>query len=196
MTRLPDPAEQWIGTLSGRKFCPLAPQADAIEIEDIATVLSRKFRFTCHSPQAYSVGQHSLAVADRVPHVWALLHDAAETWLPDVPSPIKANLFFWVPCEGSFVSLSFAKAEERILEQVARRFNLTPLPHRSDLIQLIKNADDRCLATERRDLFDDRQPPWPELTAEPYPETIIPGSPTRSAELFLDRFEELRGAAG
>lgn len=195
MTRLPDPAEQWTPTLSGKKFNALAPQVDAIEIQDIATVLSRTFRFRCHSPAVYSVAQHSIAVASRVEHIWALLHDAAETWLPDVQRPYKSLMFFWIPCNGGYTALPFEDAERGVLFAVARRFNL-PWPIPEDLWTRIAIADDRCLATECRDLFGEDHPGLESVKAEPYPETIIPGSPTRIAELFLERFEELRGAAG
>ena len=61
---------------------------------DIAHALSMQCRFNGHS-QFYSVAEHSMVVASLVPHQFrleALLHDAAEAYLGDIVSPLKALL--------------------------------------------------------------------------------------------------------
>jgi len=62
-------------------------------LEDIAVSLGRLCRFTGHCRIFYPVLLHSMAVSDLV-HVEntraALLHDAAEIYLSDIPTPFKA----------------------------------------------------------------------------------------------------------
>jgi hypothetical protein len=137
---------QWIQTYTGRRFWPLDPRAEEVEIEDIVHALAMKCRFTGHVREFYSVAQHSLLVADMCPledRRWALLHDAAEAYLPDVARPIKRQLS------------GFRAIEEKVLRCVARRFDLPwPMP------QSVEIADVRALATERRDLMVDGDFPW------------------------------------
>lgn len=85
----------YIQTLSGKHFNYLDIQHDDIVIEDIATALSHLCRFAGHLPEFYSVGQHSVLTSHLVPQEFALealLHDAAEAYLQDIPSPLKRLL--------------------------------------------------------------------------------------------------------
>ena len=86
--------ETFLETASGRQYHFLNPQQDEICIEDIAFALSNKCRFSGHT-QFYSVAEHSIAVSMRLPkhlRLAGLLHDAAEAYLGDIPSPLKACL--------------------------------------------------------------------------------------------------------
>lgn len=85
----------FIQTLSGKHFNYNDIQEDAIVIEDIATALSHICRFAGHLPEFYSVGQHSVLVSHLVPQEFALealLHDAAEAYMQDIPAPLKRLL--------------------------------------------------------------------------------------------------------
>jgi hypothetical protein len=82
-------------THTGRVIDLKNPSPQMIEIEDIATSLSRICRFGGHSSAFYSVAQHSVMVAAYAPiHAkkWALMHDAAEAYLGDVIKPLKVML--------------------------------------------------------------------------------------------------------
>lgn len=87
--------DPWIETRTGIKFNFLNPKEDQINIRDIAYALANTCRFNGHSSSFYSVAEHSVAVADRCSEpnkLGGLLHDAAEAYLSDIPSPIKQFL--------------------------------------------------------------------------------------------------------
>lgn len=92
----------WIETASGRKYHFLSPKLEDICIEDIGFALSNKCRFSGHT-QFYSVAEHCVAVARRLPRrlqLAGLLHDAAEAYLGDIPSPLKEHLPDYKNLEG------------------------------------------------------------------------------------------------
>ncbi len=85
----------YIRTHSGLKFYPFSPQPEQICIEDIAAGLSKTCRYSGQIPVFYSVAEHSLDCAKLVPDEFklsALLHDASEAYLADIPKPIKELL--------------------------------------------------------------------------------------------------------
>jgi 5'-deoxynucleotidase YfbR-like HD superfamily hydrolase len=84
-----------IRTYTGRFVNVFQPTPEMICIEDIAHSLSQQCRFGGHLAQFYSVAQHSLNCASLVSSAHAkaaLLHDASEAYLMDIPSPIKAKM--------------------------------------------------------------------------------------------------------
>ena len=184
----------WLGTCSGKKFWPLEPVAADVCIEDIAHGLAYKYRFAGQSVRGYTVAQHSIQVAVRVPPAdarWGLLHDAAEAYLCDVPSPIKKRMYVVVDrTEGTEpyqATIPFKIVERTLLLAIAERFGLPwPMP------QSVKIVDDQELARERRELFDERQPEWPGLTATPSDDTIYICHPPDYIEAeFLRWFRKL-----
>lgn len=181
----------WLCTNSGIKFDPFCPTPEMIEIADIAHGLAGTFRFGGQSDRWYTVAQHCVAVCGRFADVsttlclWGLLHDAAEAYLWDVQRPIKANVYFREP---NGLLTCFRKIERRILAAVAERFGL---PWHG-IPAAVVEADDRELARERRELFSERQPDWPDLPAvKAYPEPIVCWTPEQAERAFLERFSEL-----
>jgi uncharacterized protein len=81
-----------IQTYSGLSFDILNPVSGSICIEDIAHSLSQINRFNGHTRVSYSVAEHSVHTASLVREEFkleALLHDASESILTDIPSPLK-----------------------------------------------------------------------------------------------------------
>ena len=81
-----------IRTKSGKYLDFTNPDPDSIVIEDIAHALSHMPRFGGQLPYFYSVAQHSIMVAQRVERkdvLAALLHDASEAYMMDIPGPLK-----------------------------------------------------------------------------------------------------------
>src|SRR6266700_4788978 len=95
----------WIQTAMGRKFWPMDPRSGEVFIDDIAHALSMLCRFGGHCIRFYSVAEHSVLlsrVAEPRFKLWALLHDASEAYLADVPRPVKPAL------------VGYKDAEERV----------------------------------------------------------------------------------
>jgi hypothetical protein len=178
-----------IQTVSGRWVNPLAPDVAQIDIGDIAQALANTCRFGGHSRRFYSVAQHSTIVSDVCAErgaspaeaFVALLHDAAEAYLVDLPHPIKHRSDLGPP---------FQRAEKTMEAAIAVRFELGPPP--ADM----KSIDRSLLATERR-TFTSTLDSWPELEGfEPLPIEIDPWDPPRARTEFLERFERLDAARG
>jgi hypothetical protein len=69
----------------------LNPDPATVEIEDIAHALGNEPRFGGHTRRFYSVAQHCIHVSSLVrPKIAleALMHDAHEAYLKDVPAPL------------------------------------------------------------------------------------------------------------
>jgi len=77
-----------IRTFTGKWMDVFNPTADMIDIRDIAHALACTPRFAGHLPKFYSVAQHSIMCYDMVDKEFelvALLHDASEAYLLDIP---------------------------------------------------------------------------------------------------------------
>jgi len=89
-----------IDTRSGESVLPLDPEPSKIHLEDIAHGLSNVGRFAGQAEEFSSVARHSVRVSREVEargggkaaQQHALVHDAAEAYLSDVPGPVKKGL--------------------------------------------------------------------------------------------------------
>lgn len=178
-------AGPYIQTVSGRRFNPLDPDPNEIDIEDIATALSHQCRFGGHCRTFYSVAQHSCLVSDLVAGtgagrrtaLWALLHDACEAYLVDLPHPLKHR---------SELGALYAAAETGLHEAICSRFGL-PV----EAPDGVKQIDRSLLAAERRELSRVAWH-WPELEGvTPLDIAIEPWLSDRARAEFLRRFEQL-----
>lgn len=152
-------------TISGAFVDPLAPDPDLIHVEDIAHALSHQCRFGGHAPHFYSVAQHSVEVAHLVPEalrLQALMHDASEAYLVDVPRPVKARL------------PGYLAIEEHLMHVVAARFGFA-----WPLSEVVRLADDAQLAWEWRAFFAEGSG------------GIVCWSPIEARRRFLDLFSVL-----
>lgn len=96
-----------IRTFTGKYFDPFNPDPDLICIEDIAHALSLQCRFSGHTHVHYSVARHSLNVLllceKKEYRLQALLHDASEAYLVDIPTPIKKCLPQYIDAEHNLM---------------------------------------------------------------------------------------------
>lgn len=161
---------------------PYSLNPHEIDIDDIAHSLSLQCRFLGHTDAFYSVAQHSVLVSQIVPPedaIWGLLHDAAEAYLSDVPTPIKCAPEMWF----------YRLAEAHLTTAVAHRFGLPPA-----IPDSVKRADRVLLATEFRDVITIEDPAWilRQCGIHPLPNLLIlPWSPPVAEDQFLRRFREL-----
>lgn len=87
----------FILTATGQRFDYTDPEGHVYSIQDIAHALSHQCRFLGHTSRFYSVSEHSRlvsALCQRAGHgvqseLVALLHDVAEAYIGDVPTPLK-----------------------------------------------------------------------------------------------------------
>ncbi len=168
----------WLQTHTGIHFYPLDPRPEEIDILDIAHSLSLQCRFAGHVREHYSVAEHCVRASWIVPPadaLWALLHDAAEAYLVDLPRPLKNLPEFSI----------YRTAENMIMTAVISRFRLSPHEPKS-----VRFADDTLLATEARDLMGSTEGWAPMLV--PLKEKIIPWNPETAKDAFLARYVELK----
>jgi len=168
---------------SGVMFDYNAPELCLVEIEDIAHALSNVCRFAGHVSHFYSVAQHavncSLIVDDEFAYT-ALLHDTAEAFTNDIPTPLK----YAVPM--------FKDLEVSIETAMAARFGFTyPLPDE------VKVADLQMLKLEKEAMKGSDNTEWSVLdgVVSDHLRPIVNlsmMSPTIAKQQFLARFEELR----
>ena len=166
----------WIQTYSGGKFYPHDPRAEEIKIEDIAHALAMTCRFGGHCTRFYSVAEHSVHAARAASEenkLWALLHDASEAYLADIPRPIKPFILGY-------------KNAERVLEvAIAARFGL-PI----DMPAEVKAIDAALLATEAAQIMTWPPEPWANM-ASPLDISLPCWSPDRAEGEFLSMFDGL-----
>ena len=177
----------YVVTFSGKKFFPLDVRSSDICIEDIAHALSLQCRFGGHVKRHYSVGQHSIHVADEMRKVIpgcmksvqlrGLLHDASEAFLIDLPRPLKQIQDFSV----------YRNIEAATQGVIYHKYGL-PANLKLMVDEGIKVADNLLLAKEAKDLLDN--PYW--CHAMPKSKQRIPiMTPKEVEKKFLKKFEEL-----
>jgi hypothetical protein len=175
MTQVERLETNYIETFTGKRFWPLNPIVEDIDIVDIAHALSNKCRYTGHTREFYSVAQHSVLMAEIVSTPYkmeALLHDAVEAYLPDIAFPLR----------GAFNG--FAKTEEHLHILVADRFNtIWPLPKE------VKMVDRKITRDEAWHLMHSQGRYWPGST-DRIGVDVESWSPHEAERRFLDAYAE------
>lgn len=95
-----------IRTFTGKYVNIFKPEKKMFCIEDIAHALSKEQRFGNHLKKHYSVAQHSIICSELAPpkHKFtALMHDASEAYLRDIPTPIKEKLPEYIAIENTLM---------------------------------------------------------------------------------------------
>lgn len=173
-----------IHTSQANTFDLLAPHKSNINIDDIAHQLSNLCRFNGATTTHYSVAQHSVLVSRIVPPYLALaglMHDAAEAYIGDLPSPLKALL------------PDYQDIENNILQTIFEKVGLT-FPYHNE----VKRADLVALATEARDLLNPvgEEKQWDSLSGiSPCEISITPMTPAEAEAAFRARYFELQAQA-
>ncbi|MCG3463088.1 HD family hydrolase [Xenorhabdus bovienii] len=169
----------WLTTYTKKHIYLSNISESSICLEDIAQGLSNECRYAGQIQQFYSVAEHSVLVSKLVEPEFALealLHDATEAYLKDLPSPLKAIL------------PEYQKLERQLYVVIADKFGI---PHETSAA--VKQADLALLATERQQLEIAGDEYWPCLNGVNPVEwlVIIPFTPIQARYRFLARFHEL-----
>jgi hypothetical protein len=137
------PLSKGITLHSGKMFDYLNPGATPIDVEDLALPLSNVCRFAGHLPRFYSVAQHLVNTSLIVPREYAyeaLLHDRAEAFTNDLPTPLK------------FAFPAFKELEVAIEAATAPMFGLSV-----EMSDAVKLADRQMLGLEMRQIKGDME---------------------------------------
>lgn len=173
----------WMETYSGQKFFFENPEPGTIMIEDIGHALGQLCRYGGHSKRFYSVAEHCCILAwwvasqtgDSQLALDALMHDATEAYLVDVPRPIKHRL------------RGYKEIELRLASLIAAKFGLSdPLP------EIVHQADSRVLRDERRQVMLHNDHPWGSDSLEPLNVDIEFWGPRQATSRFMSAYEYLR----
>lgn len=185
---LPTPPRvgDWMQTFTGRQFWPLDPRVDEVDVVDVAHALGHQCRYAGHVSRFYSVAEHAILMSLYMPTrelaLAALLHDAAEAYVVDVPRPLKRHL------------PGYAQIEDRVLSVVLSYFGVTFDRGVSGLLELpalVKEADNRILLDERAQLLGPPPASWGIDDLEPLGVGIDALPPHRATEAYLARLESL-----
>lgn len=170
----------WLQTYTGAAFYPLDPRPEEIRIEDIAAALSKLCRYGGHCIKFYSVAEHCVHVAEYAPDYCkrtALMHDASEAYLIDVPRPVKRFL------------TNYQEIEAGLEAAIAKRFDLMhPAP------PIVKQLDNAILGDEHAQNMGRPPREW-RLTEKPLGVTLKFWTPQQAAYEFTTAFYRYGGIA-
>lgn len=147
-------SKDWIQTATGKKFFPLNPDPESIDIVDIAHALGNVCRYTGHASRFYSVAEHSVRVSRRV-HVLTgdralalqgLMHDASEAYIADIARPVKHQPEM----------RPYRDIELTLQTAIYQRFGLPTVEHAT-----VSLADAQLLGIEATHLMSPMHPDWP-----------------------------------
>jgi hypothetical protein len=175
--------EPYLETASGKKLFFLDPKPEQIDIRDIALALSRVHRFNGHTTKPLTVAEHCWAGARYIQSEYKLsflLHDAAEAYLCDIPSPIKQ----YMP--------EYKKLEKKLMDTIAAKYSCN---FESDMVKyydltLLSNEAYHLTASQGNDWEVWKQVKRPIITTEFKPLCLEPEVARR---VFLDLFYDLHG---
>lgn len=185
-------AEGWIYSKNNRKLSLANYSVDDVDIDEIAHALANTCRFGGHCSSFYSVAEHCVIMANLVEEEFtshpeyskprrllplaALLHDASEYMLTDVPKPFK------------FLMPEFEKYERLIMDVIEIKFGInTRHP-------FIKELDKRMVISEANELFD--EPEWTKTWPHPHipdfaKKHLACFDPEAAYFAFMDKYREL-----
>lgn len=160
--------DMWMQTFTGRRVFPTRVTPADVDLADIAHALAYQCRFNGHCSKYYSVAEHCVLIAEWIltePSLeagtegltreelalWGLLHDATETYVGDMISPLKVRM------------PAFRRIERSIELAIAEHFHLKfpiptgtygdPRPLEVGAPMVVHDADKRIILDERRALF-------------------------------------------
>lgn len=178
-----------IHTRNGNTFDPIDVEISKIDINDIAHSLANMSRYAGHARRFYSVAEHSILTYNIARKLcpndldvqWAaLLHDATEAYVVDLPTPIKILL------------PKFNEIESKVEDLIAAEFNID---WSNSVKNMVKQIDIEALATEAPELFDDISAWFTIEGKDRHVELLGRKFPLKSGEakhLFIEAYNQIK----
>lgn len=172
----------WFRTFTGKVIDPENLKPEDIDPIDIARSLSLQCRYGGQIMRFFSVAEHSLNVMRHAQKYYlaysrsinsthiglaALLHDASEAYMCDIPTPFKKLL------------PQYYDLESKVMKIIHQRFNINLDPYEKNVIE---NCDKEALNYEMPTLFNYPQ----ELFSPFYPEELNCNTPDQAFSVFLN----------
>lgn len=141
----------FIGVYNGKKFWPLSPNKEDVDIIGVAHALSQVCRFNGHTRFIWSIAQHSLLVEKIISEyteykdnyrvrLIGLLHDASEAYISDLLRPFKKEI------------KEYGKIEAAVENCILTFCNITDVTDKE--WEIVKKADDTALMVEAKVLMN------------------------------------------
>jgi hypothetical protein len=177
----------WSQTYTGAAFDYDNLDKHYYDVEDFAHALSLLCRYNGHCTRFYSVAEHLVRCSFAAPDEFkfeALMHDASEAYLSDMPRPLK-NL---MP--------EYRALEKKVEQAICNQFNL-PFPMSPE----VKEVDNRMLLLEKELIMSPPSFKWETYGVTPYPvgewDYVTNFYPDMedwrvAKSAFMRRFEQLR----
>lgn len=166
----------WMALREGGRYYPLDPRVEDIDPLDIAHALGMLCRYGGHVDHFYSVAEHCVLMSYVVPPedaLAALLHDATEAYVVDVPRPVKRLM------------PEYEVIERRVWLVIAERFGIDPV-----LPPSVKAADNNILYDETA-AFLPRATWASEMGLTPLGVKVEGWLPAKAARKYTARLKEL-----
>lgn len=144
----------WVPTYSGKGYRPWDENPGPLSLQDLAYGLSRTLRYGGHSKPGVTVAEHCILAAAIVRSLWpgnehleraALLHDASESILHDLQSPIRSSVRVVMP-SGDMITWN--ESDALVTRNIAKFFDV-PKEHLE--APEVKAADLLAVCFEKRD---------------------------------------------
>lgn len=156
----PRTRKDWTQSYSSKVITPRYLKADQVTFPDLGHALAQRIRFCGQLREmGYSVAQHVSIGAELIAAPFALaflLHDCGETYLPDIPSPLKPYLRVRLD-DGS--DILWTELEAQHADAIFEALNLRSIRPLIDSPE-VKAMDLAMLMTEKRDLASPEPQPW------------------------------------
>ena len=139
----------YITTYTGKHFDPTNPDMTQVDIKDIAHALSLICRGNGQVKSFFSVGQHCINAAKEASArgysnrviLACLLHDAGESYLSDVPRPLKPSM------------PEYVRTEEHLLDFIYEKYLGSKLDEEEQ--RLVKSIDNDLLYYDLKELLNE-----------------------------------------
>ena len=141
----------YITTYTRKHFDPVHPEAEKIDIRDVAHALPMICRGNGHVTTFWSVGEHCICCAKEAlgrgyskrQALACLLHDASECYMSDVPRPLKQEM------------PRYREVEDHLLKVIYEKYLGSDLTDEEG--RRLKEIDDDLLWYDLEVLLEDKQ---------------------------------------